>query len=115
MFLHRLCLALGGMTVRELERRMSAGEFHDWLVYYAQEPFGEDRADLRAGIVASTIANVHRGKGGKAFSPRDFMPYAAQAESETIIPQSPEHEALLVESVIRGLGLKIIEKKNDAV
>lgn len=32
-----------------------------------------ERADLRAGIIASTIANVFRGKGG-AFKPQDFMP-----------------------------------------
>lgn len=47
--------------------------FREWLAYYELEPFGEVRADLRAGIVASVIANANRVKG-KAFSPQDFMP-----------------------------------------
>ena len=53
--------------------RCDSREFAEWLAYYELEPWGEERADLRAGIVASTIANVHRGKG-KAFQPGDFMP-----------------------------------------
>ena len=39
------------------------------------EPRGEERADLRAGIVASTIANANRDpKKGKPFKAEDFMP-----------------------------------------
>jgi len=49
-------------------------EFKEWLAYMRINPFGEERADLRAGIVASTIANVNRGKGQRAFNPSDFMP-----------------------------------------
>jgi hypothetical protein len=37
------------------------------------EPWGEERADLRAGIVAATIANLFRRKG-RTLKPRDFMP-----------------------------------------
>ena len=37
------------------------------------DPFGDERADLRAGIVAATVANVNRAKG-KPLSPSDFMP-----------------------------------------
>lgn len=109
--MHRLCLALGGMTVREMERRMGAREYADWLAYYAAEPFGEDRADLRAGIIASTIANVNRGKGDKPYKPRDFMPFAPP-EPEIIVPENAAHEALLVSNLISSLGLPIIEK-ND--
>lgn len=43
------------------------------MAYYSLEPFGEERADLRAGIISSTIANVNRGKH-KPFKPTDFMP-----------------------------------------
>ena len=39
-------------------------------------PFGDERSDLQAGIIASTIANVHRGKNTSAFKPEDFMPYS---------------------------------------
>lgn len=44
------------------------------MAYYQLEPFGEERDDLRSGIIASTIANANRGKGQKPFKPSDFMP-----------------------------------------
>lgn len=50
------------------------------------EPRGEERADLRAGIIASTIANANRDpKKTKPFKPGDFMPKfdnATEAQSE---------------------------------
>lgn len=62
------------MTVSEMTHRMSAAEFEEWRAYDRIEPFGPERGDLRAGIVAATVANVNRGKGQKPFSPTDFMP-----------------------------------------
>ena len=53
---------------------MSSAEFAEWQAYDRLEPFGPWRADLNAGIVASTIANVNRGKNRKAYAPKDFMP-----------------------------------------
>lgn len=53
---------------------MSSAQFAEWRAYAQIEPFGEDRADLRAGIVASTIANANRGKGQKPFTAQQFMP-----------------------------------------
>ena len=46
------------------------------MAYYELEPFGEERADLRSAIVASTVANAHRDpkRRRKAFRPLDFMP-----------------------------------------
>jgi hypothetical protein len=46
----------------------------EWIAYYQIEPFGVEKEDFRAGIIASTIANVNRQKGQKAFTPKDFMP-----------------------------------------
>jgi len=67
-----------GMPVEYLLKNISARELTEWMVYYQLEPFGEERADLRAGIIGSTIANVNRGKGGKVFTPQDFMPKFAR-------------------------------------
>lgn len=67
-------------------RAMSARQFEEWAAFYSQEPWGEFRADLRTGIVASTIANIHRKPRAPAFTPIDFMPYAERppiAETET--------------------------------
>ncbi len=53
---------------------MTSAQFAEWMAYAQLEPWGEERADLRAGIIASTQANVMRGKKGKPFKPQDFMP-----------------------------------------
>lgn len=49
------------------------------MAYYRVSPFGDERADLRMGILASLLANVYRKKGVKAFAPRDFMPFVEKA------------------------------------
>ena len=59
---------------------ITSRQFAEWMAYAKLEPFGEERADLRAGIVASTIANVNRGKNQKPYKPTDFM---ASFELET--------------------------------
>jgi len=71
-FKHRLALALG-RTIAEMEHTMGAGEYADWVEYYAAEPWGAYRDNLHTGIIASVIANVHRGKKGKAVKPADFL------------------------------------------
>lgn len=63
------------MTVCELQARMGADELREWMAFARLEPFGDLRADLRVGIVASTLANIHRKKGRRAFNAEDFMPY----------------------------------------
>lgn len=60
----RVALALG-MTVEELHARMSVGEFRRWAQYLSEEPTIGERVDLIGGIIASTIANVNRGKSSK--------------------------------------------------
>ena len=55
---------------------MSSRQFEEWATLYSQEPWGDWRADLRAGIVASTLANIHRKPKAPAFTPQDFMPFA---------------------------------------
>lgn len=59
---------------------MTAAEFSEWRAYDALYPIGSppeevERADYwRAALVASTIANVNRGKGKRPFKVEDFMP-----------------------------------------
>lgn len=56
-------------------RNLDSAELTEWMAYYTIEPFGEQRADLRAGIIASTLVNMNRAKSSKAVSPREFMPF----------------------------------------
>lgn len=50
---------------------MTQDQFLEWVEYYSIEPFGEERADIRAGSIAAATYNVHRRTGMKAFSPAD--------------------------------------------
>lgn len=58
----------------ELLGRISSEELSEWVAYYQLEPFGTEVDMLGHAITASTVANVNRGKGQKALSPKDFMP-----------------------------------------
>lgn len=62
--------------MRELLSRIDSDELTSWQLYAELEPFGEERADLRAGIIAAVIANANRDqkKRREPFTPRDFMP-----------------------------------------
>ena len=53
--------------------RCNSRQYAEWQAEYQLDPWGDERADLRMGIIACTIANVNRAKG-KAFKPGDFMP-----------------------------------------
>ena len=65
----------------ELLDRVSSAELTEWMVFYRMEPFGMERGDLQAGIVAATVANVNRDpkKQKRAWEPADFMPQFADA------------------------------------
>lgn len=54
-------------------RGMLCSQWYDWVAYFESEPFGEERADLRMAQLCALTANVHRGRGHKAYRPKDFM------------------------------------------
>jgi len=83
------------MTVREMLARIDSKELSEWMAYYELNPFGTVRDDLQAGIVASTIANVNRGKNDKSFTPSDFMPYMEK-------PQQSEGDMQAVMDALAG-------------
>lgn len=61
---------------------MTMTEIRGWMSYYECEPWGEDRADLRAGIIASTVANSYRSRG-PVLKPGDFMPQFGKQRRQT--------------------------------
>jgi len=79
------------MTVRELLQRIDSRELTEWQIYFGMEPWGTEVDDWRAGMVASTIANVNRDpkKQKKPFEPKDFMP---ERVKEPAPEQSPEEQ-----------------------
>lgn len=62
------------MSVQEAQSKIDSAEFSEWIAYYHIDPFGNERHDLHAGIISSTIANANRAKGTRSFAPKDFMP-----------------------------------------
>jgi hypothetical protein len=45
------------------------------MAVYSLDPWGEERADLRSGIIAATMVNLQRDpRKGKPVSPDAFMP-----------------------------------------
>lgn len=67
--------------------RMSAREFAAWVVFDRQvEPIGDRRADLRAGGIAATIANVFRDEKKKRepFTPEECALTFRDAEEERV-------------------------------
>ena len=66
----------------------------EWIAYDRVDPWDEARADLRAGIVAATIANVNRSKKTRAFKPEDFMPYTKMERERQRVLSWPKGSAL---------------------
>lgn len=64
------------MLVEPMLDKISSREFSEWMAYDRVEPFGDERADLRIGVLSSLTANIHRDKKkrSEAYSPLDFMP-----------------------------------------
>ena len=72
MFLFRLARELG-KTVHELERSLGSRELAEWMAYDSIDPIGEVRGDLRAALISSTMANIHRSTKTRAYKLADFL------------------------------------------
>lgn len=83
------------MTVKELLARIDSRELSEWMAYFSLEPWGTEVEDWRAGLVASTVANVNRDekKRKKPFEPKDFIPQRVKPPVEE---QSPEEQAKIL-------------------
>lgn len=58
--------------MQELAETITAEEYNLWMAWHMQEPL--DASWWQAGMQASTLANVNRGKDVDPFSAADFMP-----------------------------------------
>lgn len=78
---------------------ISSRDFAEWMAYSRLEPWGEERDDLRMGIIASTIANANRGRNQKPYRATDFIP---SFEQET----EDEAQSRLMAKAMAALGGK---------
>lgn len=90
MFWHDLAALLGGKSVKQWQAEMDSAEFSNWLAWTRiRGVFGEERADLRNGILCAHLLNIavaKTGKDGKA-KPADYMPFLEREEPK---PQTVE-------------------------
>lgn len=97
------------MTVGELLSRASGSELADWVAYERiAGPLGPDRGDVQAGVIASTMANVMRGKSGRIFKPKDFIP-----QWDRPVARTPEAMRNALMALTRKLGGKIRKRGED--
>ncbi len=86
----------------ELQERMGSAEFADWMAWARiRGTFGEERADLRNGILCSLLVNVataFSGKRGKAKA-TDFMPYHREPERKPATVQQQREAVEVLQQV----------------
>jgi len=72
-------LALGFAHPRYLKRYLTSKDLAEWAAYDTIEPFGEERADFRTGIICSQLDACHRVKGSVQ-PPIAFMPFSEKPQ-----------------------------------
>ena len=70
-----------GATVAELTERLTAAEEAHWIALYKQEPWGDQRADVRAAQIAQILYNTNAPRG-KARKLNDFMLFSKKEEQK---------------------------------
>jgi len=80
--------------------------FNEWIAYDRVDPFGSWRDDIRAGVVASTIANVNRVKKTDPYTPNDFVPEFKVKETNPNVTIFDK-----IHMIARAVGAKKIKKR----
>lgn len=75
------------------------------MAYDRLDQFGERRADLRAGIIASTVANFGFRDIKEPAKPVDFMPFAKvrKPEAKPMLLADKEAQSKLIKQAIFGV------------
>lgn len=81
-------------------RGMTAAELNELRLFHEQEPIGELRGDVRAGMIAATIANVNRKQDSEPFTALDFMPYAKRPPEPAPILLDAEAQSQLIMTAV---------------
>ena len=69
-----------GMTVSELEARMTHNEFMEWQKYAQEEPFLADRNEMMIAQLTSALLRVNGGKS----TPNDLMVTLSKEDKEAL-------------------------------
>lgn len=81
---------------------MDPRELVEWQIVDEEiDPFGETRADLRAGITCSTIHGMAGRIAKKPLPPSEFMPFLGKPPRE---PQTAAEQQMICATVAAALG-----------
>ncbi len=94
------------------ESGITIEEFQRWLLLEQIEPFGEYGAWLRTGVIASTLANINRGKDTSPFSALDFMPEAYRPPKKVETPKTMKEKWISIMETQNAL-VRLREKQVD--
>jgi len=62
---------------------MGADEWAHWVAFNNLSPIGDERGDVQAAMVVSTLANINRRKGQQAYKIQDFLPYSQKESGDS--------------------------------
>lgn len=84
---------------------LDSAELTEWMAFDRIEPFGDPRADLRMGILASTTANFGSRELKEPCKPIDFMPFAKRkiVEVKPTLLLDKEAQSRLIKQAIFGV------------
>lgn len=83
----------------------------EWWAYYQLEPFGEMPANWRAAMIATLVANIHRGKGQPPFKGEDFMSVLVPKEAESKPQQTPQDQKNVLQQIYQWAKRKKLTKE----
>jgi hypothetical protein len=92
--------------VQQLLDELSSSELTDWMAFDSLEPFGDQRADLRSGIVAATVANHAMNRPKKAARPVDFMPFMTGKPNGPVLLRDPVQHGMLIAQSLFGKRIR---------
>ena len=58
-----------------------------WIAYYKRDPWGEERADLRAALNTAALSNVVQMLAGAEHRDINLMPYTKRKEANEVTPE----------------------------
>lgn len=91
------------MTVAELLARISSLELSEWAAYYGIEPWGAERDNLHAGIVASATVNLWRSDSDNPVRPQDYILHFGEPEEVQARPAEDLYEMMHTWAILGGV------------
>lgn len=94
------------MSVARCQREVSSAEFTEWMAFAEIEPFGSHYDDLRAGTIATMLANVNRNheKRREPWGALDFIPWNEHhRDTESVGPvllEDPEAQSEMLDRML---------------